>query len=171
MKATQDLSFWRERIASSASMLQAIGQGFNWNFLDGIHRPIIESFIETSDTVLDVGCGIGRTAGWFEDEQYTGIDFVPEFIAQARKEHPNKHFAVCNFVTHDLPFKFHQFDWIILISVKIVIAPVIGREAWDQVEWKLRKYVKKGILIFEYGNNELREAEKFELLRPYEGLL
>lgn len=169
-KPTQDIEFWRERIRSSSSMLEAIGISFDWGLIDSIHRPIVESFVSPNDKVLDVACGIGRTADWFSDEQYTGIDFVPEFIEDARKEHPGKRFELCNFVTDDLQFQ-EKFDWAILISVKMVIAPVIGRDIWDQVEWKLRKYVKKGILIFEYGNSLKEEAEKFELLRPYEALL
>lgn len=169
-KPTQDLNFWKDRIAKADTVLDAMGYGFNWSFLNSVHKPIIDSFVDINDTVLDVGCGPGRTAHWFDKSKYTGIDFVPEFIAEARRLHPDKNFIEKNFVTDDLPFEAQQFDWAILISVKIVIAPAIGRNAWDQVEWKLRKCVKKGILIFEYGNSEYSEATKFEVLRPYEGL-
>lgn len=166
-KPTQETSFWQKRLEHSPSILDAMGTGFNWNFLDSIHKPVIDQFVPVGSRILDVACGPGRTAHWWGDEQYVGIDFFEPFVSEAKRLHPRKKFLLCDIVKDDLPFEDRQFDWAILISVKVVIGPAIGWAAWNDVEWKLRRVVKQGILIFEYGNNIKEEAEKFELLRPY----
>lgn len=44
------------------------------------------------DSVLDYGCGVGRLAGLFGDDRYTGIDICPDAIERARLAHPKHWF-------------------------------------------------------------------------------
>lgn len=162
-KRTQDLEFWRERLRATDNPINAIGMGFDWEFVDSYHKPIVGRFIPTNAKVLDVGCGIGRNAGWFDDKFYTGIDFVPEFIEIAKKRHPTKTFEVRN-LTEPLPYKDGEFDWGLLISVKVVIGPVIGWDKWEAIEKELRRVCKK-VLILEYANQNPDEIGRYEILQ------
>lgn len=161
-KETQNPEFWRKRIKEAGRPIDAIGVGFDWKLLDEIHKKIIGEHIKPTDKVLDVACGIGRTAHWFPDSKYIGIDFMPEFINIARQINPQKLFFVYN-VTEPLPFNDHQFDWAYMISVKTVIGPVIGWDKWAEVEKELKRVAKK-VLILEYGNSDPQEASKYEIL-------
>jgi SAM-dependent methyltransferase len=40
--------------------------------------------------VLDVGCGPGTNARYFEPSAYLGIDINPEYVASARKRYPGR---------------------------------------------------------------------------------
>ena len=150
-KETQNKEFWRQRLRESSEPRFAIAaSGFDWDGINNIHTKIIFKYVKKADKVLDVACGIGRIVHWFDD--YVGIDFLEEFIEIARKENPDKRFLVCD-ITRKLPFKSKEFDWAILISVKKVIEPVIGKDKWAKVEKELKR-VTKGIIILEYGDNK-----------------
>ena len=161
-----DLSFWRGRLEQAKSMGQldqAIGRGFEFKAkIDPAHEKIIEGLIKPEDKVLDIGCGYGRIAHWFNDEQYIGIDFVPEFIQLAKEIHPNK-----GFIEHDLrnplPWEDNYFDWGICISMKGMIIREQGQEEWDKIEKEAKRVCRK-LLICEYGNNQREEAEKYEVI-------
>lgn len=171
MHTTQEKAFWKERVDAvkreGGDIMRAMGQDFDWPKIDARHKKIYDQFLLPSDRILDIGCGPGRLWGDWPDDKYVGIDFVPEFIEEAKKRHPGKEFHCINFVTEELPFPDQSFDWIILASVKVVVGPVIGQEAWSAVEWKLRRLARKGIIIVEFGGPEGQAADEFELLRPY----
>ena len=161
-----DIQFWRERLeyAKKLGQLdQAIGRGFEFEAkIDPAHQPIVEKEIKPDDKVLDIGCGYGRTAHWFKDEQYTGIDFVPEFIETAKELHPKKVFRVLD-LRESLPFADKEFDWGVLISIKGMIIRERGQEEWDKIEKELIRVCKK-VLVLEYGNNNQEEAKKYEII-------
>ena len=68
--------------------------------------------------VLDIGCGPGslknRMAGQIAN--YTGIDYDPEVIEQARQAHPDARFEVVNIDREPLPFE-NEFDTIVMVAV------------------------------------------------------
>ena len=97
--------------------------------------------------VLDVACGIGRTADWFSN-LYVGFDFVPEFIDIAKERHPKKEFLILD-LKEKLPFKDSEFDLAILISVKGVVLGIVGEEKWGSIKDELRRVAKK-VLSLEY---------------------
>lgn len=162
-KPTQDLNFWKQRIKETGSVESGMAVGFHWPVIDSVHKEYIKEYIEPGAKILDAGCGYGRISAWFEDEQYTGVDFLEEFIEEARKRHPNKKFVLSNL--DKLPFKDKEFDWAILISVRVVIrSDPNGEEKWKKVEKELKRVSKK-IMILEYGNSDPREINKaFEIL-------
>lgn len=160
---TQDLEFWRERIRESPEdILRAMGAGFDWETIDAAHKTVFKK-LGVSGVVLDVGCGPGRsTPRWFSPDNYVGIDFLPEFIEAARRRFPLHRFGVQD-ITRSLPFRSGEFDWALLISVKVVIAPVVGKETWDRVEKELKR-VARNVLILEYAEGNAVDAVKYELL-------
>lgn len=67
-------------------------------------------------SILDVGCGYGHLKKYLDDRyyniSYTGIDFMPEFIAFAAKTYeniPNTTFIRKDFSEGDLPYADYIF--------------------------------------------------------------
>lgn len=162
-KPTQDLNFWRQRLQEGGNVENAMAVGFVWNVIDQVHKEYISKHIKNEDKVLDAGCAYGRTASWYSDKQYVGVDFFPEFIEEAKKRHPTKRFINCSLL--ELPFEDKQFDWAVLTSVKRVIqSDPQGPKLWPKVEAELKRCCKK-IMILEYGNSDPSEIHKaFEII-------
>ena len=159
-RETTNVAFWQDRLKRADIPLTAIGTGFDWPKIDDLHRKFIFSNTESNPNVLDVGCGIGRVADWFDDDSYVGFDFVPEFIEIAKKSHPNKTFLIHSIV-EPLPFETKEFDLAILISVRVPLRVNIGETIWDkEVEVELKRVAKK-VIILEYGNNDPEEIRKY----------
>ena len=63
--------------------------------------------------VLDVGCGIGATAAWLEENhglEAVGVDLSPAMLAEGRFERPSS--VLVSGRAEGLPFKDHSFDLI-----------------------------------------------------------
>lgn len=157
-RETANVAFWQDRLRRAKHPIHAIGIGFDWNWIDSIHLKILFQHYKQGEKVLDVACGIGRTAYWFRDEDYVGFDFVPEFIDIAKKENPGKDFRVLD-IREKLPFKKHEFDLAVLVSVKKPLE-VNMQEEWPSIEKELKRVAKK-VLVLEYGNNDPVEIHKY----------
>lgn len=78
---------------------------FGKSFSTSRHRmrwpeiDLVRPFIQSDDSVLDLGCGNGRLLDHIDipPTHYLGIDFSEELIAQARRLHPQH-----TFVVHDI---------------------------------------------------------------------
>lgn len=61
--------------------------------------------------VLDIGCGFGGIIPYIaakaDSFTYTGVDAVPEFVAEAAKRYPDYRFIARDYFVHPLP---EQFD-------------------------------------------------------------
>ena len=163
MTNTQDENFWRKRIDNHNWIEGAMAIGFYWELIDPVHKDYIERYIKPTDKVLDAGCGYGRTSSWFKDELYLGVDFFPEFVAEARRRHPNKNFVIADLC--DLPFEDQEFDWGILISVRVVVrSDPNGEEKWERCDKELRRVCKK-LMFLDYGASDPLEIQKsFEII-------
>ncbi len=68
-------------------------------------------------SILDFGCGLAALKGFldqrFEKFTYTGVDLVPEFVADCRIAHPGAKFLHIRDVT-DVP---GEFDYVVLSGV------------------------------------------------------
>lgn len=162
-KPTQDKTFWQQRIKEQGGVEGGMAVGFMWHKIDPLHLQYIRKNTLPHHKVLDAGCGYGRTAHWFSDEQYTGVDFLEEFIEEAKKRNPTKKFLVADL--EKLPFGDLEFDWGVLISVRVVIrSDPKGEEKWKKVEKELKRVCGK-LMILEYGNSEPAEIIKaFEII-------
>ena len=144
---TQDLEFWRDRLKK---LNNPIGE-VPFEEIEKEHKPIIDKYIKKTDEVLDAGCGMGRIAHWFKDENYVGFDFVPEFIEIAKSKNQNKMFFVLD-IKKPLPFQNKEFDWALLVSVKGVVGKAIGWDKWANIEKELKRVAKR-VLILEYSGS------------------
>jgi ubiquinone/menaquinone biosynthesis C-methylase UbiE len=77
---------------------------------------LFRDYIKDRDKVLDLGCGNGRLAQLFVDKQvnYLGVDASEKMIEIAKKNYPDKNFAVMDALNLDLPEK--SFDAVICVS-------------------------------------------------------
>lgn len=84
---------WDGRAVAAASSHEAAlwsAQGQAARFLHALRRADVQG----GDSVLDYGCGTGSLSGWLPDGvEYTGLDWSPEMVARAKREHPGREFV------------------------------------------------------------------------------
>ena len=151
-----DLDFWRTRLrdAKAHNRLHfSVYVHADMAGIDAKHREIVHRL--TKGKILDAGCGYGRTCSWFSPRNYIGIDFSPDFIAEANFQFPGYDFRVCDLMK-SLPFKDDEFDWAIMTSMKQMIVANLGEETWMTMLTNLKK-VAKNVLILEYVDPEVFE--------------
>jgi SAM-dependent methyltransferase len=79
------------------------------------HRRLAEIYrylVNPNQRILEIGCGVGNLLAHLHPSHGVGIDFSPEMIARAKKNHPELEFHLTD--THDLSDIEGQFDIIIL---------------------------------------------------------
>jgi len=79
------------------------------------HRRLTEIYrylINPNQRVLEIGCGTGSLLASLQPAQGVGVDFSPEMIARAKKNHPECEFHLAD--AHDLSSLNGEFDIIIL---------------------------------------------------------
>lgn len=76
-----------------------------WKSKGAAHQRFREFWKEidfTNQKVLDIGCGFGEMGKFllkrYKGVKYTGIDVVPEFIEEAKKQVPGGNFVVSDFL-------------------------------------------------------------------------
>lgn len=154
-KAVDKLDFWKERIDTAVKdhyMVYVTSEN-DWKRINAAHEDIFAKEVRDTDRVLDAGCGYGRWSGRFSN--YTGIDFSPDFIAEAKKRYPDKDFLQADLKS--LPFKDKEFDVAFCVSIKRMIEDNLGEESWKPMEAELTRVAKK-VLILEYETPEPYEV-------------
>lgn len=86
---------------------------YNWLSKYGLfiyEKTIVDSFFPSGSTVLDVGCGTGRTTMGLNTLgfQVCGIDYSNTMIEKAREQFPQLDFRIQNVL--DLKFPDNTFD-------------------------------------------------------------
>ncbi len=152
-RATYDPTFYQERLKEAkGNGVKAIIEDLDWDEVNKIHLEKIRKHINSNHKIIDIGCGPGRAARFFTDEQYTGIDFIPEFIKIAKYENPGKKFEIVD-INFDLPFREKEFDWAVVISLKGTMFngdPKDPLNIWPPFEDRIKR-IAKNILILEYS--------------------
>lgn len=169
MSKVGDINFWKQRIKEAKQLGKIhysvyLANDRWWKRILDAHLRVIRDVIPKEATVLDAGCGYGRLSEYFDN--YTGIDFSPDFIYEAKAMYPQKRFEVQNI--KKLPYKDQEFDWVVCDSVKHMIIGNLGEEEWEKMEKELKR-VSKSVLILEYGETEsyhdsAESLSKYEIL-------
>lgn len=146
-KPVDQLDFWKKRIEQAEDIHHSVFlvDTVEWEKIASAHKETIQKLV--SGKVLDAGCGYGRASEWVDD--YTGVDFSPDFIAKAKELYPNKEFLCSKLEA--LPFEDKYFDWSFCISIKKMVQANLGEERWGLMEKELKR-VSKNLLILEYGD-------------------
>lgn len=84
-----------------------------WHQKGAAHQRFRQFWAEidfNKKSVLDVGCGFAEMAKFlkkrYEGVSYTGVDIVPEFIEEAKKNYPGYQFFVRDFFSEPMGEKF-----------------------------------------------------------------
>jgi len=64
--------------------------------------------------VLDIGCGPGTNASYFQGADYVGVDFNPEYIRNAQTRYPGMKFVAADATEYE---PAQPFDFILLNSL------------------------------------------------------
>lgn len=157
--------YWRKRLADARERHHAVfccPLG-TWQAIEAKHREILTRHIKPCDSVLDAGCAWGRLLDLLPDHWkgtggYLGVDLSPDFIALARKEHPDYVFRISDLRAIDNRLDDNdtspnalclKFDWAVLISIRPMVKRNLGDEVWAAMETELRRVAKR-LLLLEY---------------------
>lgn len=165
-RQVEDEKFWDDRIT------MAKGRGFIhhsvyeappqlWQAMEDRHKGIILEHV--TGPVLDIACGYGRFAKYFDTSSYIGVDLSKSFIEIAEENNPGYKFVQSRI--EDLPFEDDQFEWGFGVSIKAMIVREMGQEPWDAMEKELRR-VCKNLIFLEYSDGKGNHlVEDYEVIR------
>lgn len=158
-KPIDKVEFWKERIDTAVKPHYSVYvvHEAGWKRINEVHQSLFDRYIPKDAKVLDAGCGYGRWADNFEN--YTGVDFSPDFVAWAKKERPNKIFLQADLA--NLPFEDKEFEWAFCVSIKRMVQSNLGENAWDKMQNELLR-VSEYLLVLEY-----EDPNEYEVL-PHE---
>lgn len=188
----------RDRFTPPKSRRATIGDG---DFIT-IGEEFLEIFTEIAglrpdDTVLDVGCGIGRmsiplTGYLSNDGRYEGFDIVPSDIRWLKKRvasrHPNFHFQVANIYNrmynpkgkYDasefvFPYETSHFDFVFAASVFTHLLPAPIEHYLSEVSRVLKPGGRCLITFFLTNDESLelmgRDKSMFDFRHDFGGCL
>ncbi|HNX52441.1 MAG TPA: class I SAM-dependent methyltransferase [Pontiellaceae bacterium] len=112
-------------------------------------------------SVLDVGCGIGKTDGFLSPDlgKLTGVDVSSASIERARRENPDVQYEV--YDGRSLPFDNATFDAAFLICVLHHVAP----EERVALLREVRRTVRPGGSVFIFEHNPFHPLTRLAVAR------
>jgi len=167
-KPIDRVEFWERRLEQAkmeGNLASSVFVTDTWASINQAHKSVLQSHIGPLDSVLDAGCGYGRGLDVLPPcKGYYGVDQVPSFIAEAKTIYPNSTysyvlpervtFVICKL--ESLPdFSDGCVDWVIGISLMVMIISNLGWDKWDEIQTELLRVSKRGVLCLEYTNPEV----------------
>jgi ubiquinone/menaquinone biosynthesis C-methylase UbiE len=127
------------------------------------HGLEFEKFVSLEMSILDVGCGYGRTLGELSQKGYSnliGVDISQGMIDRARHTFPNLRFVKMN--GKELSFSKGSLDSVILLSLLTCMA---SDEAQKQLMGEVRRVLRDGGILYLSDfllNTDKRNIERYE---------
>jgi ubiquinone/menaquinone biosynthesis C-methylase UbiE len=118
-------------------------------------------YVTRDATILDYGCGYGRTLLELKERQFTdlyGVDFSEEMIKRAKYKDSDIHFDVVN--SGKLPYPDRFFDSVLLFAV---LTCVHEDQEQDAILQEMTRVLKPGGVI--YMNDFLLNEDQRNLAR------
>ncbi|HEY4504791.1 MAG TPA: class I SAM-dependent methyltransferase [Candidatus Paceibacterota bacterium] len=144
----RDLSLENVRAFDSEKSVEA----YSTNYLRESEKYVIDKYMRSGTSVLDVGCGTGRTTHYITEKgaKVTGIDFAENLINRAKQMHPSLDFRVMD--ARYIEFPAESFD-IVFFSFNGLdcLHPVSDRQ--KAIKSMLRVLKKGGYLIYSSHNS------------------
>jgi SAM-dependent methyltransferase len=101
------------------------------------HRVLLARHLsQAASCVLDLGCGTGIHAGYFDPEIYVGVDISPCYIARARQNFPRHRFEVMDAA--GLKYVEHSFATVIISGVLHHLEETVARQVLGEVSRVLK---------------------------------
>ena len=119
-------------------------------------------YVKKEDSILDVGCGYGRTLGLLKQEGFNntiGIDFSEGMIERAKELNPDIDFRVMNNSKIDLPD--NSADSVILLAV---LTCIIDDKEQERLIEEIHRVLKKDGIIYINDfllNNDERNLNRY----------
>lgn len=171
-KPIDKIEFWNQRLLEAkeeGDLRSSVFKTTDWDNIDQAHKSVLYRHIKPSynSSVLDAGCGYGRSAGLIQCRRYLGVDQVPAFIDEAHLQYHKRMTSTGHmewkekdiyFVTGDLynlQFENNSFDWIVGISLMVMVITNLGWGKWDKMQKELLRVSRNGVLCLEYTDPEV----------------
>lgn len=121
--------------------------------------------LSPDDRVLDLGCGNGMIAEYLSDQtgaRFTGIDYIPEAIVQARERTRDKadRLTFLEMDLDDFDFPADSFDAAISIDTLYFV------QSKEEIIARLRKIVRPGGRLASFFLGFAREPNSREHMKP-----
>ena len=122
-----------------------------------------KKYVSQERSILDVGCGYGRTLSELNDRGFknlTGVDFSQAMINQGLKLHPQLNLLKNN--GDKLPFPDDKFDAVLLIAVLTCTA---NPEEQENLISEISRVLKSGGILYinDYLiNDDQRNLERYQ---------
>lgn len=145
---------YQSGIASYAAFTREVG-------LWASEKHVFTKYLQTSDRILDVGCGTGRTTFSLYDLGYQdirGLDLTPEMIAAAEEIKQERQSPIEFMVGNakELPFEAAQFDAVIFSFNGLMSIPD-GKERFKALQEINRVLKAGGTFVFTTHDREKDE--------------
>lgn len=114
-----------------------------WDDINAKTKEVLHRYLKPGDKVLDAGCGVGDLYELVPTGvDYTGIDYILDFIEEARHLHPTGKFYLVD-IEHMVLVKPNNFTWIIGRGVPLLMD--------KEVQAKLLNYTKN-LLVMSFAD-------------------
>jgi ubiquinone/menaquinone biosynthesis C-methylase UbiE len=136
---------------------------YSKEFTTPLQLDLLTSYIDKGASILDVGCGYGRTLHELYINGYKnlyGIDFSDKMIERAKNQHPYIHFDIKH--SSDIDFEDKSFDAVILFAV---LTCIINNEAQIYLINEIMRVLKPGGIIYINDfllNTDSRNIERYQ---------
>jgi SAM-dependent methyltransferase len=123
---------------------------------------LFEIGVNNSDTILDLGCGLGHMVDYLENinyplENYRGVDINPNYVLYAIQRKPN-----VNFTTGEIFDITDRFDYVIGSGVFTVLMPI--EEIFLAIDRSF-DICNKGV-AFNFLNKQYMDITEFNSFNP-----
>lgn len=139
-------------------------------FTTPFQMELFRQYVAPESSILDVGCGYGRTLSELYNQGYTdlcGVDFSAPMIRRGRERYP--HLSLCHHPDAELPFPDNHFDAVILLAVLTCIA---DDAAQTFLLKELRRVLKPGGVLYINDfllNQDQRNVDRYERFEKVHG--
>lgn len=132
-------------------------------FTTPLQMGIVEKYISRSASILDIGCGYGRTMNELYLKGYenvTGVDFSEKLIERGKILYPHLHLEVMQ--EGDLKYPDNTFDGVMLLAV---LTCIVKNEEQIQLFNEIKRILKPNGIIYINDfllNKDERNRKRYE---------
>jgi len=117
------------------------------------NAAIVKEFMAEHNlhSVLEIGCGAGGVATFFDDFLYLGVDANPNCLELCRKKNPNKNFILSDI--RDLPYT-EEVD----VVCSFAFMKHFGLHEWDAVLGNLLRRAKFSVIAIAIADKDMDDG-------------